>query len=147
MDAPALQRVQVCRERRDERLSLAGLHLVDVALVKGGAAHQLNVEVSLPDGSHGGFSNGCERLGHQLVEVLAATQSLAELDGQVGEVLIGTLLHLRLERVDELGDRTEVLELAPFTEAAERVEYGQAVSFPEPRSIVSAASATTNAPV
>ena len=44
VDAAAGHRVQRGRERRDERLALAGLHLGDAALVEDDAAHQLDVE-------------------------------------------------------------------------------------------------------
>ncbi len=41
------QRVEVGRQRRDQGLALAGLHLGDVAQVQRGPAHQLHVEVPL----------------------------------------------------------------------------------------------------
>ena len=44
VDASPGHRVERGRERRDERLALAGLHLRDAALVQDDAAHQLDVE-------------------------------------------------------------------------------------------------------
>ena len=49
VDALAGEAVEVDRQRRDEGLALAGLHLGDPAEVQGGAAHQLHVVVALAD--------------------------------------------------------------------------------------------------
>ena len=56
VDALAAEPVEVGRQRRDERLALAGLHLGDPAEVQGGAAHQLDVEVALADDPLGGLA-------------------------------------------------------------------------------------------
>ena len=68
--ALALERVQVAGEGRHEGLALAGLHLGDVALVQGRAAHQLDVEVALADRAPGGLARDGEGLGEQVVERL-----------------------------------------------------------------------------
>ncbi len=47
--AVATEAVEVRRQRADQRLALAGLHLGDPAEVQRGAAHQLHVEVALTD--------------------------------------------------------------------------------------------------
>jgi hypothetical protein len=49
MDATPGQRVQHGRERRDERLALAGLHLGDLSLVEHDAAHDLDVVLAHPE--------------------------------------------------------------------------------------------------
>ena len=49
VDALAAERVEVGRERGDEGLALAGLHLGDPAEVERRATHQLDVEVALAD--------------------------------------------------------------------------------------------------
>ena len=51
VDTPALEGVQVDRQRRDEGLSFAGLHFGDPAEVERHPAHQLDVEVALADGA------------------------------------------------------------------------------------------------
>src|SRR5690606_40535830 len=48
MHALASERIQVQRERGDQRLTLAGLHLGDLALVENDAGHELDVVVPLP---------------------------------------------------------------------------------------------------
>ena len=71
VDAEAADRVEVRRQRGDERLALTGLHLGDPAEVQRGAAHQLDVEVALAEDPPAGLADGGERLGEQVVEVLA----------------------------------------------------------------------------
>ena len=66
--ALAGERVEVERERGDEGLALAGLHLGDPAEVQRRAAHHLHVEVALADRARGRFAGGGERLGQQVVE-------------------------------------------------------------------------------
>ena len=76
----ARERVEVGRQRRDERLALTGLHLGDPTEVQRGAAHDLDVEVPLAEHAPGGLAHRGERLGQQLVEVLAVVDALAVLD-------------------------------------------------------------------
>ena len=66
-----VERVEVRRQRGDERLALAGLHLRDPAEVQRGAAHDLDVEVALPEHAPRGLADGRERLGEEVVEVFA----------------------------------------------------------------------------
>ena len=75
--AAALERVQIQRLDRDERLALAGLHLGDVALVEGDAAHQLDVEEADADRALERLPHGRERLEEQLLERLPAPRSAA----------------------------------------------------------------------
>ena len=65
VDALAGERVEVGRQRGDERLALTGLHLGDVAEVQGGAAHDLDVEVAHAEGAGGGLADGGEGLRQQ----------------------------------------------------------------------------------
>ena len=72
VDAVAGERVEVRGQRGDEGLALAGLHLRDPAEVQRGAAHDLDVEVALAERAHAGLADRGERLGEEVVEVLAA---------------------------------------------------------------------------
>ena len=94
------QRVQVEREARDERLSFAGLHLGDVALVQDDAAHHLDVEDALVGLAQTRLAHGGERLEEELFELLAVLEPLPELDGLGAQLFVGELLELRLERGD-----------------------------------------------
>ena len=62
------ERVQVARQRRDEGLALARLHLRDPPEVERGAAHDLYVEVALAEHPLAGFAHGGERFRQQVVE-------------------------------------------------------------------------------
>ena len=57
VDAFACQRIQVDRQRRDQRFTFARFHLGDVALVKHHAADQLHIEMALAKHALGGFAN------------------------------------------------------------------------------------------
>jgi hypothetical protein len=46
---PSRERVEIQRHGRDERLSLAGLHLGDVPFVEDDSAHELDVERAEPE--------------------------------------------------------------------------------------------------
>ena len=76
MDVPARERVQVERHRRDERLSLAGLHLGDVALVEHDRAHELDVEGTQAERSLRRLADGREGLEDELVELLTVLEPL-----------------------------------------------------------------------
>ena len=66
--ALAGQRVEVGRQRRHQRLALTGLHLGDVPEVQRRAAHQLHVEVALPQRPPGRLAHRGERLWQQIVQ-------------------------------------------------------------------------------
>ena len=62
--AAAGERVEIDRQRGDQRLAFAGLHLGDLAFVQDHAADQLHVEMALAERALGGFAHGGEG-GHQ----------------------------------------------------------------------------------
>ena len=105
MNALAAQGVEINRQRRDEGLALAGLHLGDGALVKHHAAHQLNVEMALAEGSPGGFAHGGEGGDEQIVEFDAVRDLAAELGGLGAELIVAQRHHLGFERVDRVDAR------------------------------------------
>ena len=106
------ERVEIERLRRDERLAFAGLHLGDVALVQDDAAHQLHVEEADAHRALERLADGGERLEEELVERLAVLEALAELGRLAGELLVGELLELGLERADVARLLGEPLERA-----------------------------------
>ena len=81
VDALAVERVEVGRQGRDERLAFAGLHLGDLALVQDHAADQLHVEVPHVEHAPARLADDGEGLGQQVVERLALGEPLAELGG------------------------------------------------------------------
>ena len=71
VDALAVERVEVGRQGRDQRLAFAGLHFGDPAAVEHHAADQLHVEVPHVQHAAAGLADDRERLGQQVVERFA----------------------------------------------------------------------------
>ena len=112
--APPVEPVQVGGQGRDEGLALTGLHLGDPAEVQRHAAHELDVEVALPEDPPGRLAHHGVGLDQQVVEGLALVEALAELDRLVGQRLVAEALHVGLEGADErhqLGQATDLLAL------------------------------------
>ena len=112
-----VERVEDRRERRDERLALAGAHLGDPALVEDGAADQLDVEVAHLERPLHRLAGHREDLGQDVVEgllealVLALATRLGQLapalEVRVVELVVGRLLGLA-RRPDLLADLREL---------------------------------------
>ena len=120
--ALAAQRVEVRRQRGDEGLALAGLHLGDVAQVQGGAAHDLHVEVPLAERALGRLTDRGERLGEEVVEGLAVGQPGPELVGHRPQLLVGHGDELVLDGVDLLRDGLQLPEDLALAGAEHLVE-------------------------
>ena len=125
VDALALEGVEVGRQRRDQGLALAGLHLGDVAEVERRATHDLHVEVALAEHPAGGLAHGGERLGHQVVEALALGQPLLELVGHAAELGVAHRDEVVLDGVDRLRDAFELAQDLALADAEELVEDGR----------------------
>ncbi len=100
VDAAPGQRVEIDRQRRDQRLAFAGLHLGDPAVVQDHAADELDVEMALAERPLGGFAAGGERRYQDIVERLAVLELLLELGGAGPQRLVGELLQLFFQRID-----------------------------------------------
>ena len=98
--ALALERVQVKRQHRDQRLAFARLHLGDLPLVQHDAAHRLDVEVAEADRPAGRLPDHGEGLDQQVIESVSLCQLIAELGRLRLQLIIGELLHERLELID-----------------------------------------------
>ena len=79
MHAFARERVEIDRERRDQRLAFAGAHLGDGALVQHHAADQLHVEMALAERAPRRLAHRGEGGREQIVERLAGGELVAEL--------------------------------------------------------------------
>src|SRR3990170_2966202 len=106
------QGVQVQREGGHKGLSLAGLHLRYLALVKDEAAYELDIEMAHLKAPPGHFPYRGKGLGQKVVEGLAPGKLLFELCRKLTEALVAHGFHLRLERVDSLDHRQYPLYLA-----------------------------------
>ena len=68
VDAAAGERVEIDRQRGDQRLAFAGLHLGDLAFVQHHAADQLHVEMALAERALAGLAHGGEGRHQDVVE-------------------------------------------------------------------------------
>ena len=102
MHALAGERVEIDRQRRDEGLAFAGLHLGDAALVQHHAADELDVEMALAERALGRLAHGREGLDQDVVEALAGRELGPEALGPGAQLVVGKALHLGLDRVDGL---------------------------------------------
>jgi len=100
MDSLAGQRVEIHRQRGDQRLAFAGFHLGDIAFVQNHAADQLHVEVPLAEGTLGRLAHGGEGRDQQVVKALSSRDLLAEFGGAGLQRFIGQRDEFRFEGVD-----------------------------------------------
>ena len=124
--ALAADAVEVGRERRDQRLALAGLHLRHPPEVQCRTAHQLHVEVALADDPLGGLAHDRERLDGQVVELGAVGQALAELGGLRLQCLVAQALRLGLQRVDVRDHALQRFELLALPGAEDAIQDAHA---------------------
>ena len=96
------QRIEIDRQRGDQRLALARLHLGDLALVQHHAADQLHVEMALAERALGRLAHRGEGRHQQIVELGAVSQLLAERFGAAPQLGVREALDLGLERIDGL---------------------------------------------
>ena len=122
MNSLSFQTVEVRGHGGHQGLSFTGLHLGDVALVQGDGPHDLDVEVPLADRPPGRLADGGERLGQHVVQALAGLQAAPELLGLCPELLVGELLDLGLERVDDADELLEALQPPAFTELTDLLQ-------------------------
>ena len=94
------QRIQVDRQRRDQRLAFTRAHFADLAVMQHHPADQLDVEVAHFQDALARFAADREGLRQELVERLAAGDALAEFTRFGAQLIVRQLLDLRLERID-----------------------------------------------
>ena len=126
--ALAREGVQVEGQGGGEGLAFARLHLGDPAAMEGHAAHELHVEVALPDDALGRLAAHGEGLGEQLVEGLARHEPTAELGSHLLEPGIAHDAITRFEIVDRVDDGHHLLELPVVPardELAKKTEHGR----------------------
>ena len=111
MDAAAGERVEIDRQRRDQRLAFAGLHLGNLAFVQDHAADQLHVEMSLADGALRCLADGRERRHQNVIERLAVGELLPELSRARAQRLVGERFQFLFQRIDFVHARTISLDL------------------------------------
>ncbi len=122
------QGVQVRRCGGDEGLALAGLHLRDVAQVQRGPTHDLDVEVSEPEGAPRRLPHGGEGLGEQLVQRGTVGQPRTEPVGLGAELGVGQRDEVVLDRVDLVAQTDERLDDLAFAHPEHAVDDSHAVN-------------------
>ena len=70
VDAFASERIQICGQRGDQRLSFTGLHFGDLALVQHIPADELHIEVPHVQNALAGFADDGKGFGQKVVERL-----------------------------------------------------------------------------
>ena len=81
VDALAGKRVEVARQRGDQRLAFAGFHFGDLALVQHHAANQLHVEMAHVEDAAAGLAHHREGFDQQIVQRCALRDLFFEFDG------------------------------------------------------------------
>ena len=146
--AVAGERIEVGRQRGDERLALAGAHFGDLAVVQHHSADQLDVEMAHLQRPLAGLANDGEGLRQNGVERLAVRDTLLELHRLRFQGLVAERRDLGFERVDLAHRRPELLEqslVAAAEDAGEDIDHNrggdvgarckkQGVRTPHPRS-------------
>ena len=105
MDAGSRQRIEIGRERGDQRLALARAHFGDRALVQHHAADELDIEMALAEHATRRFAHRGKSRHQQIVELFARLQLGAEFFRLGAQFVIGQLLNFRLERVNRCDPR------------------------------------------
>ena len=100
VDALAGERIEIDRQRRDQGLALAGLHLGDLAVVQDHAADELHVEMPLAKRALARLADHGEGLGQQFVERGAVREPLAELVRLGPQRLVGQACDRGFQRID-----------------------------------------------
>ncbi len=105
------QCIEINGEGRDQRLAFAGLHLGDHAAMQYNTAHQLHVEMALPQGALRRLPHGRESVDQDVVELGPIGELLLELLGPCPQLVIGHRFELRLQFVDGGDDRPQALDV------------------------------------
>ena len=104
MGAPAGQGVEHQRQRGDERLSLARLHLDDRPVHERHAGEQLHVVMSHADRPPAGLAGGGKRFDEQRIDRLTGLCPIGKRPGETAEPRITLGLHRSREIVDAVHD-------------------------------------------
>ena len=100
MDALALNRVEIGRERRHKRLTLARAHFGNLAAMEHNAAYHLRIEMPHAEHSNRGFAHRCKGFGQDIVERFALGEHPAKLVSLRRQFSVRQRLDLIFERFD-----------------------------------------------
>ena len=118
MDALALQRIQISRCGRYQRLSFTGTHLGDTSLVQNDSTDQLYAVMLHVQDTARSLSHRCKRFRQQIVQRLSFSQSLFVFIRLAPQLLVRQRLHRRAELLDFIYQRHDSLQF-PVTVCTE----------------------------
>ena len=115
-------RIEVTREGCHEGLTFTGLHFGDVAEVKRGTTHDLNVIVTETKGTFGCLANGGECFGQKVIQGFACGITIAELNRLVSQFVVGELGEIVFEGVDNVGISLEFAQNCALARAQDFIQ-------------------------
>ena len=121
VDALAGERTQVGGHRRHQRLPLTGLHLRDLALMQGDAAHDLDVEGTHAQDAPRRLAHGREGFHQEVVQGLPLLQAILELLRFGLQLLIRQRLEVLLHGVHLRGQPIQLAQHPAFARAKDLV--------------------------
>ena len=96
----AFKRVEICRQRRDERFSFTRRHFGDGAAVQDHSADELHVVMAQADKSPAGFAANRESFRHDVVDRLTGGEPFTETHRLLAQLFVGHPLVLRFQGVN-----------------------------------------------
>ena len=110
VDAAAGERVEVGRQRRDERLAFTGLHFGDGAFMEHHAADELDIEVALPERPLGRLTYRGEGRNEKVTQRFAVSDLLAKSVGAGPQLFVAQGGKLAFEGINLGDDRPVALD-------------------------------------
>jgi hypothetical protein len=117
------ERVEVRGQHTGQGLALTGLHLGDHAEVQRRAAHHLHVEVPLLEHTLRGLTGHGERVGQQVVQLLAVGVTLLELVRFGTQLGVGQVDDVLFEGVDVRRNVAQALEYLALARAKHPTQH------------------------
>ena len=124
VNALACKRTQIRRHGGNQSLAFTGLHFGNVAAVQGNAAHDLNVEGALTQGSPRGFTHGREGLDEDVVQSFAFFEALLEFVRFTAQFLIAQGFKIFLKSINLGSKPVELTQGTSFSSSKDFVNNG-----------------------
>lgn len=122
MDPFTRQSIQIDRQGGDQRLTLAGTHFGNLAIMQHHAADHLHVEVAHVQDPLSDLADHGKRLRHQVIEFFTLLKPGSELIRLGPQLLIRKFLDLRLQPVDLGNHLQHPLDKAVITTTKDLLE-------------------------
>ena len=113
--APIHSESRLARHGGDQGLALTSAHLGDNAPSEGTGTDQLHIVWTLTENPLGGFANCRKGLGLYVIKCFAVGKPLPELVSLCPQLIVGEPHKVGFDRIDQLGQLLEFLQLLAFT--------------------------------